>query len=644
MVRKATTAFIICTILVFAGYFLFRNAVLHFVLHKVQEKIKTKYEAGLIIGRDYFSGFSSVNLDSILLIPLDGDTLLKINHIAADISFFKLIAGRLPYKNLSADTIAISLIKKDSADNYSAFLKGKKTEEPDDSTQHAAAGYGTVFNNLLNKLFNFLSGEITVNRLTADYFYKDEKRHFIVPNLYLKSREFDMVIIDSSFEKPVQWNINGMINRNERSIQCNVVSGSEMKKLIPFINSQSEFKYMLDSFSMDINSCRFEDDRLTIDLSYQFKNLRLNHWRVGEKDVKIDSLKFNGHLFADENRLGFDTSSFLEMNKMLFNFSSYYSRDSGKIFSLKVDMPETDAQDFFESLPGGMFKTLEGIKAKGQLSYHLDFKINKSNPDSLVFESDLNKYDFKITKYGSTYFPEINGSFVHTAYNDRGPVRTFLVGVENSWYTPLALISEKLKNAVLTSEDGAFYGHRGFNEEAFRQSIATNVKAGRFLRGGSTISMQLVKNVFLSRNKTVSRKIEEALIVWLIENNYIVSKDRMFEVYLNIIEWGPDVYGINEAADFYYGKKPIDLDLPESIYLASIIPHPKYFKYSFDSAGNLKPFIAGYYRLIANHLLRKEKITQTEFDSLQPTVRLNGRALEFILPKDTMPVDSSEEF
>ncbi|MEP7170758.1 MAG: biosynthetic peptidoglycan transglycosylase, partial [Bacteroidota bacterium] len=342
-------------------------------------------------------------------------------------------------------------------------------------------------------------------------------------------------------------------------------------------------------------------------------------------------------------KIGFDTSSFMGISKILFDFSFYYSRDSGKTVALKLDMPKTNSQNFFESLPGGMFKTVEGIKTKGDLSYHLDFKMNKENPDSLTFESELKKYDFRILKYGEEDISKINGSFLYTAYNDKGPVRTFLVGVENPFFTPLALISDKLKNAVLTSEDGAFYGHRGFNEDAFRQSIATNVKAGRFLRGGSTLSMQLVKNVFLSRNKTVSRKIEEALIVWLIENNYLVSKDRMFEVYLNIIEWGPDVYGINEAANFYYSKKPYDLDLAESIYLASIIPHPKYFKYSFDSLGNLKPFIAGYYRLIANHLLKKEKINQAEFDSLQPTVKLNGEALKYILPLDTVPADSADE-
>jgi len=103
--------------------------------------------------------------------------------------------------------------------------------------------------------------------------------------------------------------------------------------------------------------------------------------------------------------------------------------------------------------------------------------------------------------------------------------------------------------------------------------------------------MQLVKNVFLNRNKTVARKLEEMLIVWFLENFQLSTKDRMYEVYLNIIEWGPRVYGINEASHFYFSKDASKLSLAESIFLASVIPHPKWFKYSFDENGHLRDFI-----------------------------------------------------
>ena len=141
--------------------------------------------------------------------------------------------------------------------------------------------------------------------------------------------------------------------------------------------------------------------------------------------------------------------------------------------------------------------------------------------------------------------------------------------------------------------------------DAIRESIATDIKERSFARGGSTITMQLVKNVFLSRNKTIARKLEEILITWLIENQQIASKDRMFEVYLNIIEWGPMVYGANEASRFYFNKDVSRLTYSESIFLASIVPKPKWFRYSFDPDGHLRPELADYYRLVSEKMLRQ---------------------------------------
>jgi len=103
------------------------------------------------------------------------------------------------------------------------------------------------------------------------------------------------------------------------------------------------------------------------------------------------------------------------------------------------------------------------------------------------------------------------------------------------------------------------------------------------VRGASTISMQLVKNLFLERQKTIARKLEEMIITWLIEENRLVSKERMFEIYLNIIEWGPQVYGAQEEARFYFDKDVADLTLAEAIFMAGIIPQPKRFMVSFDA-------------------------------------------------------------
>ena len=163
-------------------------------------------------------------------------------------------------------------------------------------------------------------------------------------------------------------------------------------------------------------------------------------------------------------------------------------------------------------------------------------------------------------------------------------------------------------------------------EKAFVKSAIQNIKERRFARGGSTISMQLVKNVFLTRKKTVARKAEETLIVWIIENTRLATKERMFEVYLNIIEWGPKIYGVTDAARFYFDKDPSELNLSESLYLASIVPKPKFYRYSFDSYGNLRGSTRYFYRLIAGIMAKRGMISQQAYDDLSLGVALNGPA------------------
>jgi membrane peptidoglycan carboxypeptidase len=154
--------------------------------------------------------------------------------------------------------------------------------------------------------------------------------------------------------------------------------------------------------------------------------------------------------------------------------------------------------------------------------------------------------------------------------------------------------------------------------------------------------MQLVKNVFLSRNKTIARKLEEALIVWLIENQGLTSKERLFEVYLNLIEWGPLIYGANEASRYYFNKDASKLTLAEAIFMSSIIPRPKWFKYSFDENGHLRESNAGFYKLVSEKMVNKGWITPQDVQKLIPDVEIKGAAKMLLKQTDTIPADSIE--
>jgi membrane peptidoglycan carboxypeptidase len=128
------------------------------------------------------------------------------------------------------------------------------------------------------------------------------------------------------------------------------------------------------------------------------------------------------------------------------------------------------------------------------------------------------------------------------------------------------------------------------------------------------------------------------------ENGNIISKNRMFEIYLNIIEWGPDVYGAKDASRFYFGKQPSELNLAEAIFLTSIIPSPKRYRSSFDSYGNLRSWKGGYYRLIGGIMARRGLISQEEYDSLQPNVQLYGRARDLIVTAPDAEFEDTTEF
>lgn len=148
-------------------------------------------------------------------------------------------------------------------------------------------------------------------------------------------------------------------------------------------------------------------------------------------------------------------------------------------------------------------------------------------------------------------------------------------------WVPLSSISPYLIKAVLIGEDDKFWSHEGFDYEAIKKAIEKDIKAGKFKFGGSTISQQLAKNLYLSPSKTAFRKLREAIITWRMEK--ILSKRRILTIYLNIAEWGEGIFGIEAAARHYYGKSASELNPEESARLAAVLPNPRKFNPLGDS-------------------------------------------------------------
>jgi monofunctional biosynthetic peptidoglycan transglycosylase len=142
-------------------------------------------------------------------------------------------------------------------------------------------------------------------------------------------------------------------------------------------------------------------------------------------------------------------------------------------------------------------------------------------------------------------------------------------------WVPYERISINLKRALIAAEDAKFLDHDGFDWEAIQKAYEKNLKKGKVVAGGSTISQQLAKNLFLSGRRTPWRKAEEAMITLMMEN--VMSKRRIFEIYLNIIEWGNGVFGAQAAARYYYGVSAANLGPEQAARLAAMVPKPRFY-------------------------------------------------------------------
>ncbi len=152
--------------------------------------------------------------------------------------------------------------------------------------------------------------------------------------------------------------------------------------------------------------------------------------------------------------------------------------------------------------------------------------------------------------------------------------------IKQKW-VPLRHVSQNLIKAVLIAEDDKFWQHEGFDYKALERALEKNILAKKFKMGGSTISQQLAKNLYLSPSKNPVRKIKEAILTWRLEK--ALSKRRILELYINVAEWGDGIFGIAQASRHYYGVSPAQLSARQASRLAAVLPNPIIFSPSGSS-------------------------------------------------------------
>ncbi|MBC3784560.1 transglycosylase domain-containing protein [Spirosoma utsteinense] len=631
-----------------------RENLLKTALDRAVRKAKRDYNLDVHIGSAGFTGLNSVAFTDVSVVPQDRDSLARIDRVEVGVRFWPLLTGTIALSGMTLENGFIQVVKRDSLTNIDFLIRRKQrdstalNDQPAETTRRA--NLSRVAQNLIENILSKIPDDLNIRNLEFKGIDNEESISLLTQTAYIKDEVVTSTLKLNGNE--ATWHITGTADPADREYNLAFYADGQNGRPKPleltYIQKKFNLKLQADTLRAELHDVDRSGGEFRLEGAGSVRNLRINHPAIARTDVLVQRASLDANVFVGENYLGVDSTSVLRLGEITARPFIKYTLSTpnlpepekpaaGKVYEVQLHTDLLDAQALFNSFPQGLFESLEGMQVAGKLKYDLAFQLDTALPDSVKFNSGLTQDNFRIVKMGHTDFAAINKPFVYTPYEKGKPVRAIEVGPKNPDFTPLNQISPDLRNALLTSEDYNFFTHNGFNEKAFRVSIATNFKEKSFKRGASTVSMQLVKNAFLNRNKTISRKIEEILIVWLIENERIIPKDRMYEVYLNIIEWGRNIYGIGEAARYYFGKRPADLNLGESIFLAFVVPRPKAALNWFVPDGTLQVRnVRGYFRLIGRIMARRGLTTPDSGAYGFYDVRLREGLRRQVAPVDTL--------
>ncbi len=323
------------------------------------------------------------------------------------------------------------------------------------------------------------------------------------------------------------------------------------------------------------------------------------------------AFRIRGDLDLDGKRVSIDEGE-IDLGAMrMIAHGTYQKSGASRRVAASYEMPLTGCQSMLDSAPKGLVPKLKGMRLAGSFSIKGTAHFDTANLD----------HDYKVNWDVANSCrvteapPDVNverfrHAFRHTVYTPEGKPTEIESGPETPEWVSGSRISKFMEVAVQTTEDGGFQRHHGFDHEAIRNSIRENLRKMKFVRGASTISMQLAKNVYLDRTKNASRKLQEAVLTMYLEQE--LTKEQILELYLNVIEFGPMIYGIGPAARYYFNTSAADLSLGQALYISSIMPNPKVSH--FGAGGAVSQSWMSYLRKLMRIANERHRVTDEELE------------------------------
>ncbi len=276
--------------------------------------------------------------------------------------------------------------------------------------------------------------------------------------------------------------------------------------------------------------------------------------------------------------------------------------DVGRIRA-NVSTGRIEAPALVKALPKGLLPMLEPIEAVGRLAFTASLDIDQTDLKKTKLSAKFDLKRLKSVQLNERIDLESLRDVFTTRFEMPGEKEDEIItlvretGPNSTRWTPLDQMAPLLPLAVVTQEDGGFYRHGGVSLYHLRGSLVRNLERKRFARGGSTLTMQLARNLFLHRKKTLARKLQEIILAWALEQSF--EKDELIELYLNIVEFGPEIFGLKDAAAHYFATTPALLTPAQAAWIVRLLPAPRKYYPQFEKRKLSKSHTRSINRLLA---------------------------------------------
>ena len=382
-------------VLAIGTFYYFREDILRKVIEKVSTKLVTEYDCKINIKSAKFDGLSAVALKEVSLVPNKADTLAKFKDIKTSLSIWGLVTGNIQLGSLQAKEGFIHLIKTKDGSNYQAFLPKKSK----DTITDAKTNYAELAYKLLTKVSNLVPTDLDIENFEFVFDDNGNISTLSTDKLVLDDEDLETVILIKTKAFTQKLRIKGTADPRNKEADLQFSNFDKGKINIPFIDEKFGIVSSFDSIQINVENIDMDGDELHIDGATSVTNLIVNHPKIAKNDVILKNVKMDYKFLFGENFVAVDEGTVVELNKIIVHPYLKYEKDKSKIYTLKVHIPEMEAQDFITSLPDGLFNNFKGMEAEGSFDYTMNFKMDKSRPWALTFKSSINKNDLKITKY-----------------------------------------------------------------------------------------------------------------------------------------------------------------------------------------------------------------------------------------------------